>query len=173
MLWCVTFRGPLWCVIFRGPLTPDYLEHPWLLRLTVHFVVLGKVHPTSRLPSEISDSWLRSLPLATSPPESVHYTGRQLQNTMKNLMVKMDEDEPVEEYKSLRHAKLTDNCNEARRTENKSKNRYRNVLPCKHMYHFLLFRKRLCCNYLFGLNGVKHCAMRFSPIRFLLEVPVF
>ena len=32
---------------------------------------------------------------------------------------------------TLRHAKLTDNCNDARRPENKTKNRYRNVLPCK------------------------------------------
>ena len=42
-------------------------------------------------------------------------------------------------FQSLRHAKLTDNCNEARRPENKQKNRYRNVLPCKYMKRYLLF----------------------------------
>ena len=32
---------------------------------------------------------------------------------------------------SLKHAKLTDNCLEARKPANKGKNRFRNVIPCK------------------------------------------
>ncbi len=45
-------------------------------------------------------------------------------------------------FQHLRHAKLTDNCLEARKAENKAKNRYRNVLPCK--LTVLKYSLRLC-----------------------------
>lgn len=83
----------------------------------------------TRLPSNISDEWLRSLPLVSPPADSLHYSGRQLQTCVKQLRNKIERDDPVEEHKGLKYAKLTDMCAEARKPENKPRNKYRNVLP--------------------------------------------
>ena len=53
----------------------------------------------SRLPSQLTDDWLETLPLVKQPLDSVHYTGRQLQSTLKQLRLVMDRDDPIEEYK--------------------------------------------------------------------------
>ena len=60
--------------------------------------ISGK-HLLSRLPSQISDDWLKTLPLVKQPVDTVHYCGRQLQNTLKQLRSMMDRDDPIEEYK--------------------------------------------------------------------------
>ena len=53
----------------------------------------------SRLPSQLTDDWLKTLPLVKQPVDSLHYTGRQLQNALKQLRLVMDRDDPIEEYK--------------------------------------------------------------------------
>ena len=53
----------------------------------------------SRLPSQLTDDWLKTLPLVKQPLDSVHYTGRQLQTALKQLRLVMDRDDPIEEYK--------------------------------------------------------------------------
>ncbi|KAJ8311229.1 hypothetical protein KUTeg_011219 [Tegillarca granosa] len=50
-------------------------------------------------------------------------------NLIDQLQNKIEMDDPVEEYKELRHIKPTDNCDTAKLPENKVKNRFRNVLP--------------------------------------------
>ena len=53
----------------------------------------------SRAPAEITDDYLTSLSVVCPPPNALHYSGRQLQITCKALKVKVDRDDPVEEYK--------------------------------------------------------------------------
>lgn len=86
-------------------------------------------HTTPQLPPDISDTWLDSQMLVKLATDTVHYSGRELRATLLNFQRKIEAADPVDEYKTLRHAKLTDNCNEARKPDNKAKNRYRNVLP--------------------------------------------
>ena len=59
--------------------------------------VVGK--GVSRLPAELTDQWLDGLPLVKVGPDSVHYTGRQLTATTRLYAGKMEQDDPVEEYK--------------------------------------------------------------------------
>ena len=55
----------------------------------------------SRLPQEISENWLESLPLVKPPADSVHYRGKQLQSVIKQLSARLDNDDPLEEYKVM------------------------------------------------------------------------
>ena len=73
-----------------------YLE---LLHLLYSIYVLAGRNPLSRLPSSVSDAWLDTLPLVTAPTEAIHYQGRQLDNTIKQLSTAMRRDDPIEEYK--------------------------------------------------------------------------
>ncbi|XP_013396442.1 tyrosine-protein phosphatase non-receptor type 13 [Lingula anatina] len=80
------------------------------------------------VPQTITDGWVSQLPIVTPVP-SGQYSGKALQSVISQLTTKLKRDDPVEEYKNLRQVKLTDNCDDAKAPENKSKNRYRNVLP--------------------------------------------
>jgi len=73
-----------------------------VLKLSVHIIYyfLGKKQ-FSRLPSEISDIWLESLPLVKPPTDSVHYRDKQLQAIIKQLRSRLDNDDPLEEYKVI------------------------------------------------------------------------
>ena len=77
----------------------------------------------------LSDDWLNAQPIVQVPADSVLYRDQELATRIKYLQTQIENDEPMDEYKCLRHAKLTDNCSVARRPENKNINRYRNVLP--------------------------------------------
>ena len=67
---------------------------------SVNFNNIIKGEPVqSRLPQELSDSWLKSLKLIEVPNDSLHYVGRELVATLKELEQKMERDDPSEEYK--------------------------------------------------------------------------
>ena len=87
--------------------------------------------PNVSIPTRITDDWLNTLTIVRPADDSMQYKGRQLQSFVRQLKVSLESDQPTEEYKVLRHAKLTDLCNVARSAENRTKNRFRNVLPCK------------------------------------------
>ena len=51
------------------------------------------------LPQHLTDDWLHTLPLVKRPLDSLHYSGRQLQATLKQLRLSIDRDDPINEYK--------------------------------------------------------------------------
>ena len=66
--------------------------------ITIFIFIEGK--PVQyQVPQEVSDSWLRSLKLIDVPKDSLHYLGRELVATLKELEQKMERDDPTEEYK--------------------------------------------------------------------------
>ncbi|XP_069124056.1 tyrosine-protein phosphatase non-receptor type 13-like isoform X2 [Argopecten irradians] len=77
------------------------------------------------IPQQITNEWLSSLPLLLVTEEHAdNVTG-----LIPLLQRKIEHDDPMEEYKELRQVKMTDNCSIGRLPENKSRNRFRNVLP--------------------------------------------
>ena len=56
-----------------------------------------------RTPVAVTEDYLTSLDLVTPPRDALHYSGRQLQVTVKALQVKVDRDDPVEEFKVSKH----------------------------------------------------------------------
>ena len=74
------------------------LHHQLFSTLASCVSILGR-RTLSRLPSKLTDDWLKTLPLVKQPLDSVHYTGRQLQIALKQLRLVMDRDDPIEEYK--------------------------------------------------------------------------
>ena len=59
---------------------------------------IGK-NPISRLPSTVNDAWLDTLDIVSAPTGSLHYQGRQLEATIKQLRTAVRRDDPIEEYK--------------------------------------------------------------------------
>ena len=51
------------------------------------------------LPLDINEEFLSSLDLVSPPNDTLHYRGRQLASTCKAIKVKLERDDPVEEYK--------------------------------------------------------------------------
>lgn len=70
------------------------------------------------------------LTFVKTPMQSM-YRDSSLESVITQLLAKIANDETSEEFKQLRALKPTDNCEAARRKENKIKNRFRNVVPCK------------------------------------------
>ena len=50
-------------------------------------------------PLSVTKDFLESLKLVSPPKDTLHYRGRQLAITCKTVKVKVDRDDPVEEYK--------------------------------------------------------------------------
>ncbi|XP_064639301.1 tyrosine-protein phosphatase non-receptor type 13-like isoform X2 [Lineus longissimus] len=82
----------------------------------------------AEIPDPVTDDWLHTLPIV-KVAESGLYSGKNLESLIERMTAGIENDQPVEEYKSLRHVEPTDNCDIAKMPENKPQNRYRNVLP--------------------------------------------
>ena len=50
-------------------------------------------------PLSVTKDFLESLELVSPPKDTLHYRGRQLAITCKTVKVKVERDDPVEEYK--------------------------------------------------------------------------
>lgn len=81
------------------------------------------------VPDEVTNEWLYELSLVTVPED--------MKPAIPNIIAKMQEkieiEDPQEEFKQLRNVPLTDECDTAMTPNNRLKNRFRNVLPCKSM----------------------------------------
>lgn len=75
---------------------------------------------------------LNKLEIVSTPSRGM-YTDVSLDNLIAQLLTKIANDDISDEFKQLKSLKPTDNCEVAKLKENKTKNRYRNVLPCKQM----------------------------------------
>lgn len=85
-----------------------------------------------KVPEEVDDNWLSSLSLAT-----VHENVKETINSLiEHLQEKISIHDPQEEFKQLRNVPITDECETANLQKNRSKNRFRNVLPCKLTHAF-------------------------------------
>ena len=79
------------------------------------------------VPDEVTVDWLFNLSLVTVPEPMKS----SVPNIIADMQEKIEIDDPQEEFKQLRNVPLTDDCNTATLTNNRLKNRFRNVLPCK------------------------------------------
>ena len=73
---------------------------------------------------------VNSLKIATALPRGL-YADNSLENVITNLLTKIANDDVQEEFKQLKTLKPIDNSEVAKQPQNKTKNRFRNVLPCK------------------------------------------
>lgn len=73
---------------------------------------------------------IRALEVTRCLPKGL-YTDSSLESIIAQLLTKVANDDPSEEFKQLKTLKPTDNCEMAKLQENKNRNRFRNVLPCK------------------------------------------
>ena len=64
------------------------------------FVVAGKNLPP-KLPAEVNDAWLQTLPLVKPLAESSLYQGRSLSTIIKQFKTKINQGEAAEEYKVI------------------------------------------------------------------------
>lgn len=56
--------------------------------------------PSSSLPVDITEEWFNKLPLLQPPGDDcAHYSGRELMTTLKQLTLRMERDDPQEEFK--------------------------------------------------------------------------
>lgn len=79
------------------------------------------------VPEDITDDWLNSLPLATVPEDAKS----SIPSLVEELQEKISIKDPQEEFKQQRNVPITDECSTALLQQNRAKNRFRNVLPCK------------------------------------------
>ncbi|ESO95857.1 hypothetical protein LOTGIDRAFT_227187 [Lottia gigantea] len=77
------------------------------------------------IPDKLTDDWLESLPLLSIREDGEEFVGEVLHS----LVEKVEQEEPYEEFRNLCQLKPTDDCTASNLTDNKIKNRYRNVLP--------------------------------------------
>ncbi|CAH1795007.1 unnamed protein product [Owenia fusiformis] len=82
----------------------------------------------SAVTEKLTDDWLDNMEIVKTVDGRL-YSGRALENTIGQLKGKIEQDDPIEEYKDLRQVKATDHCSVAKQAKFKTKNRYRNVLP--------------------------------------------
>ena len=68
--------------------------------------------------------------MVTTPARGL-YTDSSLEGVITELLTRIANDDTYEEFKQLRSLKPTDGCDTGKAKENKPKNRFRNVLPCK------------------------------------------
>ncbi|KAL5018012.1 hypothetical protein ScPMuIL_003734 [Solemya velum] len=73
----------------------------------------------------ITEDWLSRLPLVTIPK----VVRLQIPSLIECLQEKIEANEPMDEFMKLRKVKDVDSWDVAKQTQNKSKNRFRNVLP--------------------------------------------
>lgn len=116
------------------------------------------------VPEKVTDSWLKNVPIIDGYI-GIRYSEERLEAVIDSFQRKIESNEIVDEYKLLRNTKLSDSCVEGTRIENKPKNRYRNVIPCKemllnafisHIYHLSFFPPFL--------------ALFFLPLRCILSL---
>lgn len=93
------------------------------------FVPLNRQKILANLPENLSNDWLESLPIITLNPDSRNYSDSKLESMVLDLKDRLEREEPAVEYKSLRQMKQTDFCSDGLNTNNRHKNRYRNILP--------------------------------------------
>ncbi len=62
-------------------------------------IFAGNKPPMARLPPHVDDSWLASVSLVQLPDGSVHYRDKQLASTIKQLRKRLEQDDPMDEYK--------------------------------------------------------------------------
>lgn len=79
-----------------------------------------------------------SLEIVTAPARGL-YADNSLENVITNLLTKIANDDVQEEFKQLKSLKPTDNSEVAKHRENKTKNRFRNVLPCEYIDDYFIF----------------------------------
>ncbi|XP_067950763.1 tyrosine-protein phosphatase non-receptor type 13-like [Watersipora subatra] len=77
---------------------------------------------------EISMEWVEGLELINTPLHGL-YTNNYLEGVIADLLTKIASDDTSEEFKELKSIKPTDYCETGKLKDNKSKNRFRNVLP--------------------------------------------
>ncbi|XP_029377664.1 tyrosine-protein phosphatase non-receptor type 13 [Echeneis naucrates] len=79
-------------------------------------------------PPIVSEEELASLALI-SPAKSSQYSGSRVKALIQILQHQLDQQELVKEFMTLEHLKPSDNCLVGKATENRDKNRYRDILP--------------------------------------------
>ncbi|XP_063969005.1 tyrosine-protein phosphatase non-receptor type 13-like isoform X2 [Lytechinus pictus] len=84
--------------------------------------------PSTKILEDITDAQLENMPIVATI-EGGRYSGRSLRSSIAKIQKQIDKQDPAEEFKTLRQVKAIDNCEEAKKVQNKDKNRFRNVLP--------------------------------------------
>ncbi|XP_053357962.1 FERM and PDZ domain-containing protein 2 isoform X3 [Clarias gariepinus] len=84
-------------------------------------------------PPIVSEEELTRLALI-SPSINGQYSGSRLRSLMQNLQNQLDHHDLVKEFMVLGHLTSSDNCLVGKAPENREKNRYREILPCKPSY---------------------------------------
>ncbi|XP_072164796.1 tyrosine-protein phosphatase non-receptor type 13-like [Diadema setosum] len=84
--------------------------------------------PSTKILEDITEVELSRLSVVR-PAAGGRYAGKGLRNCIAKIQKQIDKQDPAEEFKTLRQVKAIDNCEEAKKAENKDKNRFRNVLP--------------------------------------------
>lgn len=85
------------------------------------------------IPDEVGVDWLFNLSLVTIP----EHMKQSVPNIISDMQEKIGIEDPQEEFKLLRNVPLTDECTTATLPNNRPKNRFRNVLPCKSQLPYL------------------------------------
>lgn len=85
------------------------------------------------VPDEVTVDWLFNLSLVTIPEQM----RSSIPNIISDMQEKIEIDDPQEEFKQLKNVPITDDCTIATLPNNRLKNRFRNVLPCKYYGYFL------------------------------------
>ncbi|XP_030835107.1 tyrosine-protein phosphatase non-receptor type 13 isoform X4 [Strongylocentrotus purpuratus] len=88
----------------------------------------ARATPSTKILEDITNAQLESMAIVR-PAEGGRYTGRGLRSSIAKIQKQIDKQDPAEEFKTLRQVKAIDNCEEAKKAQNKDKNRFRNVLP--------------------------------------------
>ncbi|KAJ0005154.1 hypothetical protein NQD34_011368 [Periophthalmus magnuspinnatus] len=78
----------------------------------------------------VSEEELSAL-AAISPSKTSQYSGSRVKALIQILQHQLDQQELVKEFMALEHLTPSDNCLVAKAPENRDKNRYRDILPCK------------------------------------------
>lgn len=97
--------------------------------------------------AHLTDDYVERLSVLQLPPSNRYYGG-DLSELINDVQEAMEEDTAGEEYKHLRMAKRKEemDCECARLEENRTRNRYRNVLPCEFcLLSHLCFESNTSC----------------------------
>ncbi|CAG5867744.1 unnamed protein product [Menidia menidia] len=84
----------------------------------------------------ITEDELTSLPLVRVVPDG-QYTGSKLNTVVRMMRGLLEQKVPMQEFENLQNLQPLDDCLIGQTKENKKKNRYQNIVPCKIKLHIL------------------------------------